>query len=98
MDYPLADGFSYTAASQIGGDAASGAGALTGPDGSQAGLRWMLSDDGPYIMRLEPPGGEHWGVYQLGFTRPVRSEADLLANLTEHLPKLQLIYRRFRVH
>lgn len=98
MEYPLADGFIYTATTPVGDEPTHGTGSLAGPDGSQAELRWELSGDGPYIMRLKPPGEDHWGVYQLGFTRPVQSEADLVANLAEHLPKLQVIYRRFRVH
>lgn len=75
----------------------SGSGQLEGPDGSRAGIQWELAD-GPYIMRLDGPGTDHWGVYRVGFTRPVRTFSDLRANLEPLMPKFQVIYSRLRVH
>ncbi|MFZ5827223.1 MAG: 3-deoxy-8-phosphooctulonate synthase [Bacillota bacterium] len=100
--YPLipetaTDGFTYGAITPVGQEVRRGAGFLEGPDGSRAGLQWELSDDGPYIARVEGPGENHWGVYRVGFTRPVRTVADLTANLRELLPKLQILYTRARV-
>lgn len=100
--YPLLEetaqeGFVYGAITPVGVEAERGAGYLQGPDGSRAGLQWELSLDGPFIMRIEGPGPDHWGVYRLGFTRPVRSAGDLKANLAELLPKLRILYQRARV-
>jgi hypothetical protein len=78
-----------------GDSATTGSGRLYGPDGSYAGLHWEMSDS-PYIMKLEGPSDEHWGVYQVGFTQPVRSEALLYENLRQLLPRLQVLYRRAR--
>jgi hypothetical protein len=100
--YPLipeteTDGFTYGAITPLGQNPQRGAGYLQGPDGSRAGLQWELTDS-PYIMRIEGPDGERWGVYRLGFTRPVTTAADLLANLREALPKLRVLYSRARVN
>jgi hypothetical protein len=91
------EGFVYGAVTPIGQETGRGTGFLQGPDGSRAGIQWELSDDGPYIMRLEKPGHDHWGVYRLGFTSPVRTVADLRANLTALMPKLVILYSRIRV-
>lgn len=90
------EGFTFQPNSEDGAEA--GSGLLFGPDGSHAGIHWVLSADGPYIMRLEPPGPDHWGVYEVGFTQPVAGQADLLHNLEALLPKLATIYRRIRTH
>lgn len=74
-----------------------GSGHLEGPDGSRAGIQWEVGDS-PYIMRLEGPAADHWGVYRVGFTRPVLSPADLRANLNPLIQKFQVIYARLRVH
>lgn len=100
--YPLIpetewDGFAFGAITPLGAEPLRGAGFLQGPDGSRAGLHWEVADS-PYIMRLEPPDGVRWGVYQLGFTRPVRTLADLIANLEQLLPKLKILYTRNRVN
>lgn len=99
--YPLIaetarEGFVYGAITPIGQNPERGAGFLQGPDGSRAGLQWELSHDGPFIMRIDKPGEDHWGVYRLGFTRPVRTVDDLNANLAELLPKLRILYQRAR--
>lgn len=100
--YPLIEetasgGFTYGAITPVGQEPGRGAGFLQGPDGSRAGLHWALSPDGAYIARAEKPGEDHWGVYQLGFTRPVHSVGDLKANLQELLPRLRILYARARV-
>ncbi len=87
------DGFTYGAITPLGENPERGAGFLEGPDGSRAGLQWELSDR-PYIMRIEAPDGEKWGVYRVGFTRPVQTVADLKENLRQVLPKLAILYQR----
>lgn len=101
-EYPLIpettiDGFTYGAVTPIGEQQERGGGFLQGPDGSRAGIRWELSDS-PFIERIEGPDGNRWGVYRLGFTQPVESIQDLVANLEALLPKLKVLYSRARVH
>lgn len=100
--YPLLpetdrDGFVFGRITPLDEGRQTGAGFLQGPDGSRAGLQWELSDS-PFLMKVEGPGGDSWGVYRLGFTRPVGSVGDLMANLEPLLPKLQILYRRARSH
>jgi hypothetical protein len=98
--YPLIpetanDGSAFGAITPIGQYPDRGAGFLQGPDGSRAGLQWELAET-PFIMRLESPDTERWGVYRVGFTRPVTSVQDLVANLQAVLPKLRILYQRAR--
>jgi hypothetical protein len=72
-----------------------GSGILWGPDGSRAGIQWEVAES-PYIMRIEDPAGGSWGIYRLGFTRPVASEDEVTENLRELLPKLKVLYSRIR--
>lgn len=101
-DYPLLpetemEGFTYGAITAVGESPMQGAGVLQGPGGLRAGLQWEVTD-APYIARVEGPGPDHWGVYRVGFTQPVRTIADLVANLARVLPKLKILYSRARVH
>lgn len=98
--YPLlpqteCDGFTYGAITPIGLESERGAGFLQAPDGTRAGLQWELSDS-PFIARVDGPDGSGWGVYQVGFTQPVWSVADLIANLEPLLPKLKILHSRIR--
>ena len=91
------DGFVYGAVTPLGEPATAGAGFLRGPDGSRCGLRWEMADS-PYIMKLDGPGSDHWGVFQVGFTTPVHTAADLKRNLEALIPKLKILYARARIH
>jgi len=91
------DGFTYGAITPVGARQDAGAGFLQGPDGSRAGLQWELSD-GPFIMRLEGPSSDSWGLYRVGFAIRVATVADLLTNLEPLLPKLKVLYSRARVN
>lgn len=98
--YPLlpeteVEGFVFGTITTISADRTSGAGFLQGPDGSRAGLQWELADS-PYIMRIDPPGQEHWGVYRVGFTIPVSTAGDLRQNLAALLDRLKILHRRAR--
>lgn len=97
IEATVREGFCYGAITPIGVNAERGTGFLQGPDGSRAGLQWEVSHDGPYIALVERPGADHWGVYRVGFSRPVRTVDDLNANLAELLPKLKILYTRARV-
>ena len=72
-----------------------GTGFLVAPDGTRAGIQWDVAES-PYIMRVEPPGQEHWGVYRVGFTTPVTTTEDLQTNLTPLLGRLKILHRRAR--
>lgn len=66
----------------------SGDGFVQAPDGSRAGLVWWT--DGPEeIVEIVPPEGDRWGVWEVRFTRPVKSLDDLIANFRDVLPLLQ---------
>ena len=96
--YPLIpetemDGFTYGAITPVGEHPDRGAGFLQAPGGGRAGLQWELSDS-PYIMRLEGPDSETWGLYRVGFTTPVHTIDDLVTNLRALLPKLKILYAR----
>lgn len=49
----------------------------------------MQGEDFSVVMKPEPG---RWGVYGLRFRHEVRSEADLIKNLHEALPKLKEAY------
>lgn len=98
--YPLvpetaADGFVFGLITPLDAERRAGAGFLQGPDGSRAGLQWELSDS-PFLMRIEGPDDEGWGVYRAGFTRPAGTVEDLMLNLGQVLPKLKVLYARCR--
>lgn len=98
--YPLLpetewEGFVFGTITPLEPGRQAGGGFLQGPDGSRCGLQWELSES-PFIMRIEGPDAERWGVYRVGFTRPVGRIADLVFNLGEVMPKLKILYQRAR--
>lgn len=72
-----------------------GAGFLVAPDGTRAGIQWEVAES-PFIMRVEPPGQDHWGVYRVGFVTAVNSVDDLRANLAPLVGRLRILHRRAR--
>lgn len=90
-------GFAYGSILPLEESRVRGAGFLQGPDGSRAGLQWELADT-PFIMKVEGPDAHGWGIYRVGFTRPVDSVSDLTANLHDLLPRLRILYARMRVN
>ena len=89
------NGFVFEAVTPLDQRRETGAGLLRGPDGSKAGLQWELAES-PYIMRLGGPAEGSWGLYRVGFTRPVASAADVAANLEPLWPKFKVLYERIR--
>ena len=65
---------------------------VVAPDGSRAGLVWEVGKDEP--SEILPPDEKRWGVYQIWFSRPIRTTDDLVACFREVLPPLQKIYER----
>ena len=60
------------------------------PDGSRAGIVWVM--EGPVTETVFPPEPGRWGVYQFRFEHPGRSDADLILNLHAILPRLKELY------
>lgn len=61
---------------------------VVAPDGSRAGLNWEISAQ-PYVSECAPPEEDRWGVWNVGFTHPMRSRDAARANLREVLPDLR---------
>ena len=67
---------------------------VVAPDGSRAGLVWDVGDG--KLSQICPPDEERWGVYQVWFSKPVRTTDDLVARFREILPQLQEVFDRLR--
>jgi hypothetical protein len=76
---------SRTAAPASWGDAY-----VVAPDGTRAGIVWVIK--GPVTEVVLPPEPGRWGVYQFVFEHPVTSDADLIRNLHAILPRLKELY------
>jgi hypothetical protein len=86
------DGFVFGVITSARGDAPAswGDAYVVAPDGSRAGLTWVM--DGPVTEVQSPPNSGRWGVYQFRFEHPVRSDTDLILNLHAILPRLKELY------
>jgi hypothetical protein len=86
------DGFEFgTITEPSGGEPASwGDAFVVAPDGSRAGIVWVM--EGPDVQVVLPPEPGRWGVYQFRFEIPVKSDADLIRNLHAVLPRLKEFY------
>jgi hypothetical protein len=71
-----------------------GDGYVVAPDGSRAGLVWEVGYDG--FEEISPPAPDRWGVYAVGFARPIRTVEDLVFNFRQLLPKLKLKYQEIK--
>lgn len=63
---------------------------VVAPDGSRAGLVWDVGDG--KVSEICPPDETRWGVYQIWFSEPIRTTADLVESFRDVLPELQKIY------
>jgi hypothetical protein len=61
------------------------------PDGSRAGLVWVVRD-GP-VKQLLAPSADRWGVYDVAFPRRMKNVDDLVFNFRAVLPLLQRLHR-----
>jgi|SRR5215469_8641716 len=86
------DGFVFGAITRSDTDApaAWGDAYVVAPDGSRAGIVWVM--EGPVTEVVLPPDPGRWGVYQFRFEHPVWSDADLIRNLHAILPRLKELY------
>lgn len=75
------------------GDACiSGDGFVQAPDGSRAGIIWGLEKE-PSISVCIEPEEDRWGVYELGFIKPIKTMDDLILNFRTVLPLLKEAYK-----
>jgi hypothetical protein len=67
-----------------------GDGFVVAPDGSRAGIVWMVSDSP--LEQISRPGSDRWGVWFVPFPHPVRTVADLVDCFRHVLPQLQRLH------
>lgn len=60
------------------------------PDGTRAGVVWVLESDD--FKTLQLPDGERWGVYQVPFKKRMANRHDVADNFRDVLPKLRDAY------
>lgn len=74
------------------GDACiSGDGFVQAPDGSRAGIIWRL-EKVPSISICIEPEEDRWGVYEVGFIKPIKTMDDLILNFRTVLPLIKKAY------
>ena len=60
---------------------------VVAPDGTRAGLVWEVGYEG--FDEVCAPSRDRWGVYAIGFVRPVKTIDDLVFNFRRILPDLK---------
>ena len=70
-----------------------GDGFVQAPNGSRAGLIWDVSEK-PYLYTCIEPEDERWGVYNVGFVKPIKTMEDLIFNFKSVLPLIKEAYDR----
>ena len=60
---------------------------VVAPDGTRAGLVWEVGYEG--FDEVCAPSPDRWGVYAVGFVRPVKTMDDLICNFRQILPDLK---------
>lgn len=91
------DGWCYGTMMELGDPAgcAEGDGFVEAPDGTRAGLDWVVRKQ-VRIRRVFPPDRREWGIYEASFPEPVRTVEDLARNFRMILPRLKTIYAKAR--
>ncbi|MFJ7886477.1 3-deoxy-8-phosphooctulonate synthase [Lysinibacillus xylanilyticus] len=69
----------------------SGDGFVQAPDGSRAGIVWEL-DKEPFVSVILEREEDRWGVYNVGFVKPIKTMDDLIFNFRTVLPLLKEAY------
>lgn len=67
---------------------------VVAPDGSRAGLVWDVGNG--ELTEICPPDETRWGVYQIWFSKPIRTTEDLVACFREMLPQLQEAFNKLQ--
>ena len=68
---------------------------LVAPDGSRAGLVWEVGGRF-YVTECLAVTPDRWGVWNVGFTRPMRSREDAGANLADVLEVLLPAWQQWK--
>ena len=86
------DDFVFGLITEVQGDppASWGDAFVVAPNGSRAGIVWQ-SGTGEAHEICSPSAGR-WGVYGFYFKRPIRCDADLVAELHAVLPEIKAFY------
>lgn len=71
----------------------SGDGFVQAPDGSRAGIIWDIEEK-PYISVSIEPEEDRWGVYYIGFVKPIKTMDDLIFNFRRVLPLIKDAYNK----
>ena len=69
-----------------------GDGFVIAPDGQRAELDWHVGTG--KLKRTGPADKRIWGVFEIGFPRPVKSTADLVENFRAVLPQIKAAFAR----
>ncbi|MGG3889740.1 3-deoxy-8-phosphooctulonate synthase [Metabacillus fastidiosus] len=69
----------------------SGDGFVQAPDGSRAGIIWEIATE-PYLSVCIEPEADRWGVYNVGFIRPIKTMDDLIFNFQILIPLIKEAY------
>ena len=67
---------------------------VVAPDNTRAGLVWEIAAK-PFFEEIVEPTDERWGVYEVGFSGPMRTREDARRNLRAILPKLKDCWERW---
>jgi len=65
------------------------------PDGSRAGLVWEISE--PYFQEVLPIEAGRWGVWGVGFRKPMNSRKNARENLESIVPELKLRWAEWKL-
>jgi hypothetical protein len=94
LDGVEADGFSFGTISALGPDDCGDA-FIIAPDGSRAGLVWVIGESRELGEIIGFEQGR-WGVWAIEFARPMRSREDAQRNLEDVLPALRSKWEAWR--
>ena len=85
---------SYTVYDQDADGCREGDGFVVAPDGSRAGLDWVVGKAVGRLRQIAPPDKSGWGFYEAVFPRPIFNTADLVEAFRAVLPKVEARYYR----
>lgn len=73
-----------------------GDGFVQAPDGTIAGIIWEVAEKS-YISTCIEPDNERWGVYNVGFVRPIKTVDDLVYNFKTIYPLIKEVYNNAKM-
>jgi hypothetical protein len=73
-----------------------GDGFVQAPNGTRAGIIWEV-DENPYVSISIAPEKDRWGVYNVGFVRPIRTMDDLVYNFKTIFPLIKEAYENAKL-